>query len=80
MTGGAALLAALAPGAWLLLLLALAAVECLRQHAPSRAKLGKLPFQALGPGLRGLHRLAQPGDLHAQRHDRAALARLDAGL
>ena len=80
MTGGAALLAALAPGAWLLLLLALAAVECLRQHAPSRAKPGKLPFQALGPGLRGLHRLAQPGDLHAQRHDRAALARLDAGL
>ena len=64
----------------LLLTLALAAEERLRQHGPGRAKPGKLPFQPLGSGLRDLHRLAQPGILLAQRHDRAALARLDAGL
>ena len=32
------------------------------------------------PRLRRRHRLAQPGDFHAQRHDRAELARLDAGF
>ena len=32
------------------------------------------------PGLRRLQGFAQPEDFHAQRHDRAALARLDAGL
>ena len=32
------------------------------------------------PGLRRLQGFAQPEDFHAQRHDRAALARIDAGL
>ena len=65
MADSAGLVAALAPGAWLLLLLALAAIERLRQHGPGRATLGKLPFQPLGPGLRRLQGRAQPGDLHA---------------
>ena len=44
MTGSASLLAALAPGAQLLLLLALAAEQRLRQHGPGRAELRKLGF------------------------------------
>ena len=43
MAGGAALLTALTPGARLLLLLALAPVERLRQHGPSRAKPASCP-------------------------------------
>ena len=71
-----ALLTALAPGARLLLHLALAPEHRLRQHRPSRAELRKLGFQRLDArrqrrplGLQVPHLGAQPGVLPAQRHD-----------
>ena len=76
MAGGAALLAALAPGARLLLHLALAPEHRLRQHRPGRAELRKLGFQRLGAagqrrplGLQCPHLGAPPSVLPAQRHD-----------
>ena len=76
VSGGAALLAALAPGARLLLPLAPAAVERLRQDAAGRAQLVEVDFQLLDP--RGQRRVlalqiphlgAQPGILLPQRRD-----------
>ena len=76
MSGGAALLAALAPGARLLLLLALAAVERLRQDAPGRPQPVELGLQRLDA--RGQRRVlrrqipnlgAQPAILLPQRRD-----------
>ena len=49
VSGGAALLAALAPGARLLLPFALAAVDRLRQDAPGRPQLIELGLQRLDP-------------------------------
>ena len=68
--GGAVLLAAWAPGARLLLLLALAAVERPRQHGPGRAKPREIGFQRLDPVARRLRALAQPGVLTGQGPDR----------
>ena len=76
MSGGAALMATLAPSARLLLPLAPAAVERLRQDAPGRAQLVELDLQR--PDLRGQRRVlrrqiphlgAQPGVLLPQRRD-----------
>ena len=76
VSGGAALLAALAPGARLLLLLALAAVERLRQDAPGRPQPVELGLQRLDA--RGQRRVlrrqipnlgAQPAILLPQRRD-----------
>ena len=76
VSGGAALLAATAPGARLLLPLAPAAVERLRQDAAGRAQLVEVDFQLLDP--RGQRRVlalqlphlgAQPGILLPQRRD-----------
>ena len=74
MAGGAALLAARAPGARRLLLLALAAEQRPRQHCPGRAKPRKLHFQHLDPVSGCLRTLAQPGILLAQHVDRRLLA------
>ena len=74
VAGRAALLAALAFGARLVLLLALAAVERPRQHRPGRTKPLKLDFQRLDPVPRRLRALAQAGVLPGQRLDRSLLA------
>ena len=70
VAGRAVLLAAWAPGARLLLLLALAAVERPRQHGPGRAKPREIGFQRLDPVARHLRALAQPGVLTGQGPDR----------
>ena len=70
VAGRAVLLAAWAPGARLLLLLALAAVERPRQHGPGRAKPREIGFQRLDPVARRLRALAQPGVLTGQGPDR----------
>ena len=74
VAGRAVLLAAWAPGARLLLLLALAAVERPRQHGPGRAKPREIGFQRLDPVARRLRALAQPGILLVQPADRGLLA------
>ena len=74
MTSGAGLLAAPELRARLLLLLAPAAEERLRQHGLGRAKPGKLRFQSLRPSLRRPQSLAQPADPLRERPDRIFLA------
>ena len=68
------MLAALAPCARLLLLLALAPVEPLRHHRAARAQLGKLGFQRFNPAPRSLRGPVQTGVLPGQRFDRRLLA------
>ena len=73
VAGRAGLLAALAPCARLLLLLALAPVEPLRHHGPARAQLGKLGFQRFDPTPRSLRGPVQTGVLLAQPLDHGLL-------
>ena len=70
MAGRAALLAAFAPRARLLLPLALAPEQRLRQDGTGRTEPGNPGFQSRVPGPQRLYLLAQPGDLLAQRFDR----------
>ena len=74
MAGSTALLAAFALRARLLLLLARAPEECLRQGRPGRAEPGKLRLQRRLPGLQLPHRPVQSGVLPGQRLDRRLLA------
>jgi len=74
MAGRAVLLAALALRTRLVLLLALATVEPLRQHRPGRAQPGKLGLQRPDPAPRTLRLPVQTGVLPGQRPDRRLLA------
>ena len=74
VAGRAVLLTAHSLRARLLLLLAPAPVEPLRQHRPSRAQPVKLGLQRLDPTPRPPDGLAQPSVLPGQRPDRGLLA------